>query len=144
MDRSGATETALEIYCLPRSHRIRSLYRYLTGIASHGDVAEFFMDTVFMRRLETYLTDYVSATLYNMGGMPCLSRIRRFIEEKPVVAQYICKTNLGTVEARGILASVLDVSNRNRRGFKQTATVEDLRAFVSSRERARIGQQSKK
>lgn len=138
VNRINSSQEAVAIYC---NRDKKMLYDFLTTAAQEGidrleavvrelQIGQVFMDEVFIEKVAGFFNEYLYETLYKLDKTTSLVRLQLFVSSKPVIAEYIWKTNLNTKKKREILGSALSISKRNIGGFVRSETIGELKKYI--------------
>lgn len=83
--------------------------------------------------IQEWFTEYVETTLYDTKKVSMI-RIRRFVEQSPVLGEYLWKTNFAKESSRRSLAIRLGLATKHVSAFVRSSTWEDLRQWIRRKE----------
>lgn len=146
VSREGTTQQAVQIFSVflhERTHGMDRIRNYIheackesvevvTNRVQHLLIlADKWHHSVFGEAVMSIVTDYMDKTLYDTVGTTSLQRLKTFVTQNPVMAEYIWKGNFSTENDRSQLATRLCISNKRRGAFVRAATVNALREWIS-------------
>lgn len=140
----GTTQEAVSIFCafkdcpsvgkniirrhLKESEDVDDLTQRMSSLLVLADTWD---SPPFYAASMEYVSDYLSATLDGKGCSK--TRLRKFLDNDPIVAEYLFKSNFDAEKKRGILGASLNISHKMMGGFKKSQTLEDLKQYLQKK-----------
>lgn len=143
--KAGTTQEAVRLSCLMKTSPIegasqirRLLNESCTTVETirstmnaFGVLAGQWVFEQLSDLLTSFVSEYVNQTLHKMDKTNSFQRLELFVTKNPVLAQYIWETNFSTEEERRVLGVALNISQKNLRGFVASASMDNLKSFLS-------------
>jgi hypothetical protein len=80
-----------------------------------------------------YIISYMNTTAYNKG-LTTLVRMRNFIDNDPIMAEYIWNTNFNTEKKRFAFAADMEIGKRDQNKFIKANGISELRSYIATKE----------
>lgn len=142
--KEGTTQEAVRLACLyktkPRlakSQILDMLSKSATDVENLKNTIGHFMtlaDKWFFQNLSDLVTqfiqNYLDDTLYKLHKTTSIQRLQLFIEKSPILAQYIWDTNFSTENARKVLGTALNISQKNMKAFVNSNNIQELQDYI--------------
>lgn len=81
-----------------------------------------------------FIQNYLNETLYKMNKTNSITRLQLFIQKSPILAEYIWETNFATENARKILGTALNISQKNMKAFIISNNIYELKNYLEKKE----------